>query len=175
MEIISHFNFSCTNLIKTNFNLMPQEIEYKFLVTGDDYKGLSLPVLYRQGYLSSTPERVVRVREAGGKGYLTIKGANRGATRSEFEYEIPLVEAQELLLLCEQPIIEKLRYFVAYKGFTWEIDEFSGENAGLVIAEIELPAEDTPFEKPHWIGEEVTHDARYYNSNLIKNPYRHWK
>lgn len=153
---------------------MAQEIEYKFLVRGDDYKHLSSPMFYRQGYLSSAPGRVVRVREANGKGYLTIKGKNEGAVRSEFEFEISLTEAQELLTICEKPLIEKYRYRVEFRGFVWEVDEFLGENEGLVIAEIELPAPDTPFEKPDWIGANVTNDVRYYNSNLIASPYKSW-
>ncbi len=149
------------------------EIERKFLVTGDGYQ-TAAPVYFRQGYLSSLPERIVRVRECGSQAFITIKGKNEGATRVEFEYEIPVEEACELFKLCEQPLIEKNRYRFPYTGFVWEVDEFLGENAGLVIAEIELPSEDTVFEKPNWVGEEVTTDSRYYNSNLILNPYRNW-
>ncbi len=154
---------------------MRKEIERKFKVINNGYKEHSKGELYRQGYLSTHFERVVRVRTAGGKGYLTIKGANTGAIRKEFEYEIPLNEACEMLEnLCQKPIIEKYRYKVHYKGFVWEIDEFLGENEGLVLAEIELQHECQSFCIPDWIGEEVTGDIRYYNSNLLKNPYNRW-
>ena len=127
-----------------------------------------------QGYLNSVRERTVRVRIAGGKGYLTIKGIRVGASRPEFEYEIPVEDAEMLLDLCEKPLIEKNRYRVVEGDFTWEIDEFFGENRGLVIAEIELEHEDQEFSIPDWIGKEVTDDPRYYNASLIKNPYKTW-
>lgn len=151
------------------------EIERKFLLAGDGWRALGEPVLLRQGYLSSDPERVVRVRIEGAQAMLTIKGRNVGATRGEWEYPIPLADAGELLdKLCEQPLIEKLRRRIEFAGHTWEVDEFLGANAGLALAEIELASEHQQFAKPAWIGEEVTGDARYYNSNLIGLPYSRW-
>lgn len=154
---------------------MGKEIERKFLITGDDYKALAKGIYYHQGYLSSQKERIVRIRTIENKGFLTIKGIAVGATRLEYEYEIPLADSNELLKsLCEKPTIEKHRYKLDYEGFTWEVDEFHGENEGLVVAEIELVTEDQAFRKPHWVGEEVSGDPRYYNSNLIKHPFRNW-
>lgn len=150
------------------------EIERKFLVLDDRWKKVD-GVLLRQGYLSSDPERTVRVRVEGSRAVVTIKGKTVGATRGEWEYPIPLEDAQDLLeRLCEQPAIEKCRYRIPYQGMTWEVDEFLGANAGLVVAEIELESEDQPFLKPDWVGEEVTHDARYFNSSLIRKPYSEW-
>jgi adenylate cyclase len=153
---------------------MGREIERKFLVKGNAWrKGKG--ARYRQGYLSSVKERTVRVRTINDKGYLTIKGIAIGATRLEFEYEIPVQEACELLNeLCEKPMIEKDRYKIDYKGLVWEIDEFFGENEGLLVAEVELHSENQVFERPEWLGEEVTGDTRYFNSNLIKNPFTTW-
>ena len=154
---------------------MGVEIEKKFLLTGADWKKLASGTTYRQGYLSTVKERTVRVRTIAGKGFLTIKGISVGATRLEYEYEIPLEDANSLLdELCEKPLIEKNRYKIEFSGFTWEVDEFFGENDGLVVAEIELESEDQSFDKPEWVGEEVTGDARYFNSNLIKEPYSQW-
>jgi len=154
---------------------MGVEIERKFLVRGDAWMTLGEPVFFKQGYLSSHKERVVRVRIEGERAVLTIKGANKGATRGEWEYEIPVADAAELLDgLCEQPLIEKYRRRISYAGNVWEVDEFLGANAGLVVAEIELQSEDQQFDKPDWIGEEVTSDLRYLNSNLIKQPYATW-
>ena len=154
---------------------MGVEIERKFLPSGDAWRQLGEPVLLRQGYLCSDPERTVRVRIEGEKGALTIKSKGSGVRRGEWEYPIPLPEAQELLdTLCERPLVEKYRRRIEHAGFTWEVDEFLGENAGLVVAEIELPAEDAVFDKPDWIGQEVTSDKRYYNSNLIRSPYSTW-
>lgn len=154
---------------------MGTEIERKFLVQGENWRE-GRGITYRQGYLSTAPERTVRVRTAGDKGYLTIKGASRGASRLEFEYEIPLHEANQLLdELCHQPLIEKRRYKVQYGGLTWEVDEFFGENDGLVLAEIELRDEDQAFDPPAWLGREVTGDPRYYNANLVNHPYSRWK
>lgn len=154
---------------------MGTEIERKFLVQGDGWRGGG-GLTYRQGYLSTAPERTVRVRTAGDKGYLTIKGAGQGASRLEFEYEIPLEEAGQLLeKLCHKPLIEKKRYNVQYGGFTWEVDEFFGENEGLVLAEIELLHEDQAFDRPDWLGREVTGDPRYYNASLAHYPYSRWK
>lgn len=153
---------------------MGQETERKFLVVGDEWKQGS-GILYRQGYLSTSKERSVRVRRGGARGYLTIKGEMIGATRSEYEYEIPVVDADEMLeVLCEQPLIKKRRYLVEHAGLTWEIDEFLNENIGLVVAEVELKREDQPIERPTWVGQEVTDDPRYLNANLIRHPYREW-
>jgi len=154
---------------------MGVEIERKFLLAGEDWRTLGQPVLLRQGYLCSDPVRTVRVRIEGDQGVLTIKSKSTGVSRGEWEYPIPLMEAQELLdTLCERPLVEKYRRRIEHAGFTWEVDEFLGENAGLVVAEIELPSEDTAFDKPDWIGEEVSGDKRYYNSSLIRFPYSQW-
>ena len=154
---------------------MAKEIERKFLVKSDDWKKLATPTFYRQGYLSSTKERTVRVRTVGEKGYLTIKGISTGISRTEFEYEIPVDEANAMLdELCERPLIEKNRSKVVFSGFTWEIDEFFGDNEGLIIAEVELKDENQTVEIPEWIGEEVSGDTRYFNSNLAKNPFKSW-
>ena len=154
---------------------MGVEIERKFLLQGEAWRGLGQAVLLRQGYLSSARERVVRVRIEGEQAMLTIKGANVGATRGEWEYPIPLADAVELLDgLCEQPLIEKVRHRIEHAGMVWEVDEFLGANAGLIVAEIELASEDQPFEKPEWIGAEVSGDARYYNANLIRHPFSQW-
>lgn len=152
------------------------EIEKKFLLAGTEWKQLAVGTAYRQGYLCSVKERTVRVRTISDKGFLTIKGMSVGAARLEFEYEIPLADAETLLAeLCEKPLIEKNRYKVDFRGFIWEVDEFFGENDGLIVAEIELESEDQAFEKPEWVGEEVTGDSRYFNSNLISNPYSKWE
>ena len=154
---------------------MAQEIERKFLVTGDGWKALSCGIVCRQGYLSRTRECVVRVRIADDKAYLSVKGAVTAITRTEFEYEIPFSDAEVLLFdFCEKPLIQKTRHLISFKGFIWEVDEFSGENKGLVIAELELESEDQVFEKPDWVGSEVTGDPKYYNANLVKNPYNQW-
>ena len=154
---------------------MAQEIERKFLITGEAWRELATGTAYRQGYLSTVKERTVRVRTIDDKGFLTIKGITVGATRAEYEYEIPASEANEMLDdLCEQPIIEKNRYKVPLDDLIWEIDEFNGVNAGLIVAEVELVSEDQEFTKPEWIGEEVSNDPRYFNSNLIANPYTTW-
>lgn len=154
---------------------MGLEIERKFLVRDLRWKSLAQGVLLRQGYLSSTPERVVRVRIEGDRALLTVKGRNIGAARGEWEYPIPLFDAQTFLdELCERPIIEKLRYRIPWHGLVWEVDEFLGENAGLVVAEVELHTVDQSFDKPEWVGEEVTEDARYYNANLLRHPYSKW-
>jgi adenylate cyclase len=151
------------------------EIERKFLLAGDGWRALGQPVLLRQGYLSSDPERVVRVRVEGDQSYITIKGRSSGATRGEWEYPIPLADANELLeRLCQQPIVEKYRSKIEFAGNVWEVDEFVGVNQGLVLAEIELQAEDQAFDKPDWIGADVTDDKRYYNSNLVRHPYSSW-
>ena len=153
---------------------MAIEIERKFLVCGDAWRPAAA-VYYCQGYLNLDKARTVRVRIAGEHAFLTIKGLSEGASRLELEYAIPVADARDLLMLCEQPLIEKYRRKIPYAGFTWEIDEFLGENAGLVVAEIELPAEDAPFDKPDWVGQEVTQDPRYFNSALSLMPYSRWQ
>jgi adenylate cyclase len=155
---------------------MGKEIERKFLLANEDWRENAQGRLFRQGYIiNRNPGQTVRVRTCNNEGFLTIKGKSKGITRLEFEYPIPLDDANNLLdQLCEQPILEKIRYFVDFKGFTWEIDEFLGDNAGLLVAEIELKKEDQPFPKPHWIGEEVSGDNRYFNSSLVRNPFKYW-
>ena len=153
---------------------MGTEIERKFLVVGDAWREPGAGVLYRQGYLSTHKERVVRVRTMGDKAALTIKGVSVGASRLEFSYEIPLDDGNQLLALCENPIIEKSRYRVGHRGLVWEVDDFHGANEGLVVAECELETEDQEIEKPSWIGDEVTNDPRYFNSNLVVRPFTSW-
>ena len=153
---------------------MALEIERKFLLKEDTWRS-EQGTRYRQGYLNSVKERTVRVRTIGDKGYLTIKGASRGPVRTEYEYEIPVAEAEAMLDgLCEKPLIEKKRYKIEFKGLIWEVDEFFGENQGLIVAEVELEKEDQAFLKPEWVGEEVTGDPKYFNANLIHNPYQNW-
>ncbi len=156
---------------------MAKEIERKFLVVGDEWRKGAKGTHYRQGYLNSVKERTVRIRTVGDKAVLTVKGLTVGCTRMEFEYQIPFEDCNRMLdELAEKPIIEKTRYKIDNgDGFTWEIDEFHGVNEGLIVAEIEIPAEDTPFNKPAWIGEEVSSDPRYFNSNLVANPYTTWE
>ena len=155
---------------------MGVEIERKFLVDGDAWRTLGEATLLRQGYLSADPARTVRVRIDGERAFLTIKGKSVGASRGEWEYPIPVAETAELLDgLCQQPLVEKVRRRIAAGPHTWEVDEFLGANAGLVVAEIELASEDEAFDKPDWIGREVTGEARYFNSNLIRHPYSQWK
>ncbi len=149
------------------------EIERKFLVVGDAWRAAPA-VPYAQGYLNRDKQRTVRVRVVRDEAWLTIKGASVGATRAEFEYPIPLADAQQLLALCDGPVVRKTRRVVEHAGARWEIDEFEGDNAGLVVAEIELPSEDAPFERPDWLGAEVTHDPRYFNSSLATAPYSTW-
>jgi adenylate cyclase len=154
---------------------MGKEIERKFLIAGDAWRALAQGTLYRQGYLNSAMERTVRVRTVGNKAFLTIKGLTVGATRAEYEYEISFADCNAMLdTLAERPIIEKKRYKIPREGLTWEVDEFFGDNTGLVVAEVELASEDQVFEKPDWIGQEVTGDPRYFNSNLFKHPYTKW-
>ena len=154
---------------------MAKEIERKFLVSGEDWRALARGTRYRQGYLSTVKERTVRVRTIDDKGFLTVKGISVGATRSEYEYEIPAADADEMLnALCEKPIIEKNRYKIPLGGITWEVDEFLGVNDGLIVAEVELQSEDQSFPKPAWIGEDVTDDPRYFNANLIARPFSTW-
>ena len=154
---------------------MGKEIERKFRVKGDSWRALAKGTTYRQGYLNSVKERTVRIRTVGDKAFLTIKGLTVGATRTEYEYEIPMADCNAMLdALAERPLIEKKRYKVGFGGLTWEIDEFFGENAGLIVAEVELKSEDQAFKKPDWVGDEVTGDPRYFNANLIKHPYTKW-
>jgi adenylate cyclase len=151
------------------------EIERKFLLAGAAWRALGTPVLLRQGYLCAQAGRTVRVRVEGARGTLTIKGPSTGATRAEWEYDIPLADADALLdTLCERPFIEKYRRRIEHGGKVWEVDEFLGENAGLCVAEIELASEDEAFDRPEWIGAEVTHDPRYFNSALMRHPYSRW-
>ena len=153
---------------------MGLEIERKFLVENGPWQPRAEGVEYRQGYLCTDPERVVRVRTLGERAALTIKGPSRGAVRAEFEYEIPFAEAVEILAMCDKPPIEKTRYRIPHEGFVWEVDIFHGSNEGLVVAEIELEAENQSFAKPAWVGVEVTGDHRYSNSNLYSRPYTTW-
>jgi len=156
---------------------MGQEIEKKFLVKGEFKNAAAKQTRITQGYLSSVPERTVRVRVKGEKGFITIKGIGNasGASRYEWEKEISVQEAQDLMGICEPGVIDKTRFLVpASNGLKWEVDEFYGDNEGLTVAEIELPTEDTAFEKPSWLGEEVTGQVQYYNSMLMKNPIKNW-
>ena len=155
---------------------MPVEIERKFLVKSDAWREGATATPIRQGYIFADPAKNVRVRTLGDLGFITIKARRQGAGVSEFEYEIPLTDALELLdLACEQPIIEKVRYTRDDHGHTWEIDVFKAANAGLIMAEVELGHADEPVQLPDWVGREVTGDPRYYNANLFKNPYHNWK
>lgn len=153
---------------------MGQEIERKFLVIGDSWR-TETPVTLRQGYLANEISRSVRIRTDRSNGYLTVKGKAVGAVRPEFEYAIPLSEANEMLdRLCLSPLITKRRHYVAIGGKRWEIDEFLEENRGLVVAEIELQEEDETFDRPPWLGQEVTNDPRYLNANLVNHPFSAW-
>jgi CYTH domain-containing protein len=154
---------------------MPTEIERKFLLKDDQWRSLAKGTRYCQGYLA-TGNSTVRVRLAGEQGYLTIKGKTAGISRAEYEYAIPVNDAMEMLhTLCQRPLIEKTRYQIDWEGLTWVVDEFAGENAGLVLAEVELQDANQEIALPPWIGEEVSDDPRYYNSNLAKQPFSQWK
>ncbi|MCL2026893.1 MAG: CYTH domain-containing protein [Bacteroidales bacterium] len=156
---------------------MAQEIERKFLVKNENFKTETFKqTRITQGYLSSVPERTVRIRVKGEKGFITIKGIGNdsGASRFEWEKEIPASEVMDLMKIAEPGVIDKTRYQVKKGNHTYEVDEFYGENQGLTVAEIELQSEDESFEKPEWLGEEVTGDVKYYNSMLMKNPYTKW-
>lgn len=159
-----------------NIKIMALEIERKFLVKGDFRPEIVGSSRISQGYISTVPGRTVRIRTSATSAFLTIKGAlnDSGVSRYEWEMEIPAVDASDLLRLCEPGIIEKTRYEVKRGNHMFEVDEFHGDNEGLIIAEIELASEEEPFEKPDWLGEEVTGDRRYYNSMLMKNPYKNW-
>jgi adenylate cyclase len=153
---------------------MAREIERKFLVDAARWKPSGRGVAFRQGYLSSVPERTVRVRREGERAVLTVKGRTEGVSRAEFEYAIPAGDADQLLAMCEQPLIEKVRHTEDWEGTAWEVDVFGGDNAGLVVAEVELPDEDAAFSRPPWLGAEVSDDPRYYNANLVKAPFKSW-
>ena len=154
---------------------MATEIERKYLVTGDTWRKNASRTRYRQGYLCADTERTVRIRLAGQTAWLTVKGKTKGAARAEFEYSIPLSDAGYMLeKLCVNSLIEKYRYTLTYRDLTWVIDEFMGDNSGLIIAEVELDSEDQKFDKPEWVGREVTGDVKYYNANLTRNPYKKW-
>ena len=154
---------------------MAKEIERKFLVAHQAWReSVNTIHVYRQGYLSYDSERTVRVRATEVTGYLTIKGITEGLTRDEFEYEIPLADALALLQLCERPAIEKKRYIVPNGAHDWEVDVFEGVNEGLVVAEIELGSEDEAFDKPNWLGNEVSGDRKYSNSALSLHPFKDW-
>jgi adenylate cyclase len=155
---------------------MAIEIEHKFLLANDDWrKHVSHSVKYRQGYLSSQPTSSIRVRISNDHAWLNIKTATIGTHRHEYEYEIPMKDANEILTyLCKKPLIEKTRHFVTNEGHVWEIDEFEGDNQGLIVAEIELATTGLSFAKPLWLGLEVTDDLRYYNNNLAIHPYSEW-
>ncbi len=155
---------------------MAIEIERKFLLCNDTWRSSARGRQYRQGYIMTGKGVTVRVRTVEEQAYLTIKGKSRGAARAEYEYPIPLADALEMLeTLCARPLIEKTRYLVEYGGFSWEIDEFAGENQGLLVAEIELSSEEQDFPRPPWLGREVTGDSRYFNASLVQNPYTNWK
>jgi CYTH domain-containing protein len=158
---------------------MGVEIERKFLIADralEEVRSLDdKGVLYAQGYLSRGTGRTVRVRIAGSEAFLTVKGPVTGISRAEFEYEIPIHDARQMLMLCDGPVIEKIRRRIPHCGHVWEVDEFMGENEGLTVAEVELAAADESIEIPSWIGKEVTGDPRYYNSNLTVHPYQLWR
>jgi len=154
---------------------MAQEIERKYLLKGTKWRSLAVGKEYCQGYIPTVGERTVRVRIIGDEGYLTIKGKTIGRARSEFEYPIPVEDAREMLnTLCVHPLIEKTRYKIQQGDLTWEVDEFSGENKGLIIAEVELKTEDQQIDLPDWIDREVT-DIKYFNSSLVQHPYSQWQ
>lgn len=150
------------------------EIERKFLVSGDDWRAQGQPNYYCQGYLNSDANNTVRVRIAGERAMLTVKGPTKGMRRLEFEYEVPVADAKEMLELCSEPPVEKHRTRIPAGDLVWEVDEFLGSNAGLILAEVELESEDQSIELPQWIGDEVTGDPRYFNSRLAKCPFSTW-
>lgn len=155
---------------------MAIEIERKFLVKGDEWRSLAVGKIYRQGYIPTEKGVTVRVRVIGDRAYLTVKGPKVGNARAEFEYPIPVEDGQQMLdTLCDRPFIEKTRYKIPIGELIWEVDEFAGENQGLILAEVELTDEHQTVELPDWIGEEVSDDPRYFNSNLAKNPFTRWQ
>ena len=154
---------------------MPAEIERKFLLNSDTWRSeITQSLRITQGYLSRDPERTVRVRISGGQAWMTIKGKTEGISRSEIEFPLPVETAQELIPLCFQPLIDKTRHIVLHEGSRWEIDEFHGANADLIVAEIELPSEEAVFARPEWLGDEVSHDFRYSNASLSEKPFAEW-
>ncbi|WP_346341641.1 CYTH domain-containing protein [[Phormidium] sp. ETS-05] len=154
---------------------MSTEIERKFLVSGDGWRGLAPGTIYRQGYMPTQNGITVRVRVIGSQGYLTVKGRTTGISRLEFEYPIPIADAWEMLdNFCAKPLIEKTRYQIKYGDIIWEVDEFHGDNQGLIIAEVELATENQIITIPEWIGAEVSHEPKYFNANLAKHPYSRW-
>ncbi len=152
---------------------MPTEIERKFLVSGRGWRTATGQRI-SQGYLNRDKRRTVRVRLAGEIAFLTVKGITIGASRTEFEYQIPVDHAEAMLRLCDGPVIEKIRHRVVHSGVVWEIDEFFGDNAGLVVAEVELESEQQDIDLPAWVTQEVTEDPRYFNSNLATRPFNLW-
>jgi adenylate cyclase len=155
--------------------LMAVEIERKFLVVGEGWRTLGTGTVYRQGYLAAEPDRTVRVRVAGDRAFLTIKGKSEGIARLEYEYPIPVTEAEEMLLhLCLRPLIEKTRYTLPLADVVWEVDEFVGENQGLILAEVELTHPEQIVALPDWIGQEVSDDPRYFNAYLSRHPFSTW-
>ena len=154
---------------------MAQEIERKFLVRGDAWRQLGTSQYYCQGYIPTQGKQTVRIRITGDRGYLTLKGPVIGLTRPEFEYPIPVEDARTMLeTLCLKPCIEKTRYRIPWGDWVWEVDEFMGDNAGLIVAEVELQTEDQALTLPDWIGPEVSGDPRYYNASLVKHPFKDW-
>ena len=152
---------------------MAKEIERKFLTTDEQWR-TATPIYYCQGYLNRDKQRTVRVRIAGDKAMLTVKGLTTGASRDEFEYDIPIDDAKSMLAMCEQPLIEKNRRIVHHEGLDWDVDEFLGLNEGLIVAEVELESENQVFQRPKWVGDEVTNDPRYFNSSLSSKPFTKW-
>lgn len=155
---------------------MPIEIEHKYLVNHEAWASVNSErsSVMKQAYMQSDPDKTIRVRIAGNTGFLTIKGKSRNASRAEYEYEIPLSEAEELMAQFCNNVVEKVRHYVLFAGKTWEVDIFGGANAGLIVAEIELGSEHEAYDKPHWVGENVTFDPRYTNASLAKKPYSAW-
>jgi adenylate cyclase len=155
---------------------MGMEIERKFLLKDDSWKNSGVkPLVLKQGYIKNSETGVVRIRISDSTGFITVKGKTRNASRLEYEYEIPVKDAEEMLhKLCDKPLVEKKRYNITHGGFQWSVDQFTGANLGLVVAEIELDTEEQAFGRPPWLGKEVTHDPRYFNSNLIATPYSDW-
>jgi adenylate cyclase len=156
---------------------MPTEIERKFLIDPDKWETVTKPIgkLYKQGYVLSEENRIVRIRVTDDRAYLTLKGATQGISRSEYEYAIPVDEGNEILKNFATSAVEKIRYIIEFAGHTWEVDVFSGNNKGLIVAEIELQHEDEIFEKPAWVTAEVSHDSRYSNASLSVKPYKDWE
>lgn len=164
------------NLTATKRNRMPTEIERKFLVDHEKWNTLPKPNgnVYKQGYILSEEKRTVRIRVTPDAAYITLKGASTGISRSEYEYSIPIAEGDEILENFATSAVAKTRYNIVFAGHLWEVDVFAGANTGLIVAEIELESEDEPFEKPEWVGAEVSHDSRYTNASLSVKPYKNW-